>query len=69
MERFPSARHLASWAGLCPDSHESAGKQKSGKTRRGNPAVRASYASPQGQQATRAKPISPPSFDAFPSDW
>ena len=40
MEQFPSARHLASWAGLCPGSHESAGKQKSGKTRRGNQAVR-----------------------------
>jgi transposase len=40
MEQFPSARHLASWAGLCPGSDESAGKQKSGKTRRGNQAVR-----------------------------
>jgi transposase len=40
MEQFPSARHLASWAGLCPGSHESAGKQKSGKNRRGNQAVR-----------------------------
>jgi transposase len=40
MEQFPSARHLASWADLCPGSHESAGKQKSGKTRRGNQAVR-----------------------------
>lgn len=40
MEQFPSARRLASWAGLCPGSHESAGKQKGGKTRRGNQAVR-----------------------------
>jgi len=40
MEQFASARHLVSWAGLCPGSHESAGKQKSGKTRRGNQAVR-----------------------------
>ncbi len=40
MEQFASARHLVSSAGLCPGSHESAGKQKSGKTRRGNQAVR-----------------------------
>jgi transposase len=36
MSRFPSDRHLASWAGMCPGNHESAGKQKSGKTRKGN---------------------------------
>ncbi|MFQ6031246.1 MAG: IS110 family transposase, partial [Dehalococcoidia bacterium] len=36
MERFPSAGHLASWAGMCPGNHESAGKRKSGKTRKGN---------------------------------
>jgi len=36
MSAFPSARHLASWAALCPGQHESAGKHKSGKTRKGN---------------------------------
>ena len=36
MERFPSDRHLASWAGLCPGDNESAKKRKSGKTRKGN---------------------------------
>jgi transposase len=36
MTRFPTAGHLASWAGLCPGQHESAGKHKSGKTRHGN---------------------------------
>jgi transposase len=36
MSRFPSARHLASWAGLCPGNNESAGKHKSGKTRKGD---------------------------------
>ncbi len=32
MEQFPSADHLASWAGMCPGNNESAGKRKSGKT-------------------------------------
>jgi transposase len=36
MSVFPTAAHVASWAGLCPGNHESAGKHKSGKTRKGN---------------------------------
>lgn len=36
MSVFPSERHLASWAGICPGHHESAGKHRSGKTRKGN---------------------------------
>lgn len=36
MSQFADARHLASWAGLCPGSHESAGKRKSGKIRKGS---------------------------------
>jgi len=41
MTAFPSARHLASWAALCPGHHESAGRQKSGRTRKGNRWLRA----------------------------
>ena len=41
MGQFPTDRHLASWVGLCPGNNESAGKHKSGKTRRGNRWVRA----------------------------
>ena len=37
MTRFPSAGHLASWAGTCPGSNESAGRIKSTQTRPGNP--------------------------------
>jgi transposase len=36
MTRFPTAAHLASWAGLCPGNNESAGKHRSGKTCKGN---------------------------------
>jgi transposase len=36
MTRFPTAAHLASWAGLCPGNNESAGKHRSGRTRKGN---------------------------------
>jgi transposase len=38
--RFGTAAQLASWAGLCPGNHESAGKRTSGKTRPGNPWLR-----------------------------
>jgi len=37
MTRFPTAAHLASWAGTAPGKNESAGKSKSSKTRPGNP--------------------------------
>jgi transposase len=40
MEQFPTAAHLASWAAVCPGNNESAGKRKSGKTRKGNPWLR-----------------------------
>jgi transposase len=36
MSRFPTAAHLASWAALCPGNHQSAGKSRTGQTRRGN---------------------------------
>jgi len=40
MERFGSGGRLASWAGMCPGNNESAGKRKSGRTCKGNQAVR-----------------------------
>lgn len=36
MSRFPTEAHLSSWAGLAPGNNESAGKQKNGRTTRGN---------------------------------
>ncbi len=41
MTRFPTADHLASWAGLAPGNNESGGKRRSGKTRKGSPWLRA----------------------------
>ncbi len=36
MSRFATSAHLASWAGMCPGNNESAGRHKSGRTRRGS---------------------------------
>ncbi len=41
MSRFPSAKHLASWAGVCPGNKQSGGKRLSGKMRKGNVTLRA----------------------------
>jgi transposase len=41
MTRFPSDRHAASWVSICPGNDESAGKRRSGRTRKGNPYLRA----------------------------
>lgn len=40
MSVFEDARHLASWAAVCPGVRESGGKRMSGKTRKGNPYLR-----------------------------
>jgi transposase len=41
LRRFPTAKHFASWAGMCPGNDESAGKRRSGTTRKGRPRLRA----------------------------
>jgi transposase len=40
MDQFPSAGHLASWAGMCPGNFESAGKRLSGRMRKGSAFLR-----------------------------
>jgi transposase len=54
LSRFPTAGHLASWAGMCPGNHESAGKRQSGKTRKGSKWLRAALVE-AGQAAGRTK--------------
>jgi hypothetical protein len=41
MTRFGTAPHLAAWVGVAPDNNDSAGKQRSSTTRKGNQALRA----------------------------
>jgi transposase len=41
MRHFPTAGHLCSWGAMCPGQNESAGKRRSGKTRKGNRYLRA----------------------------
>jgi transposase len=54
MNRFPSDRHLASWAGLAPGNEESAGKRKRARTRSGNRWLRRAFAE-AAWAASRAK--------------
>lgn len=54
MSRFPSPHHLASWAGVCPGNHETAGKRRSGRTHKGNRWLRGALAE-AGWAAARTK--------------
>jgi transposase len=54
LARFPTAAHLASWAGMCPGNHESAGKRHSGKTRKGSKWLRSALVE-AAQAAGRTK--------------
>jgi transposase len=54
LARFPTHRHLAAWAGLCPGNRESAGKRKAGKTRKGDVWFRR-YAIAMALAASRTK--------------
>ena len=54
MGRFPTAGHLVSWAGLCPEHNESAGKRKRTKLRKGAPWLKVALVQ-CAQAAKRAK--------------
>jgi transposase len=55
MERFPSHRHAASWAAICPGHDESAGKRRTGKTRKGNRWLRTALVEAAQSAAGRTK--------------
>ena len=55
MERFPSHRHAASWAAICPGHDESAGKRRTGKTRKGNRWLRTALIEAAQSAAGRTK--------------
>ena len=54
MGAFPTPKHLASWAKVCPGNDESAGKRRSGKTGKGNKWLRSSLTE-AANAATRTK--------------
>jgi transposase len=54
MDRFPTAAHLVSWAGLCPRNDESAGKRRSTRLRQGAPWLKATLTQ-AAWSAARAK--------------
>jgi transposase len=54
MHHFPTAAHLCSWAALCPGHDESAGKRRSGRTRKGNRYLRSALIQ-AGWAASRAQ--------------
>src|SRR5438132_5100186 len=55
MSRFPSHRHAASWAAICPGNDESAGKRKTGKTRKGDRWLRVALIEAANSAAGRTK--------------
>ena len=63
LTRFPSAKHLASWAGLCPGNHESAGTRRGGATRKGSPWLRSCLVQAAHAAAAPRAPIWRPSTD------
>jgi transposase len=54
MGQFPTHKHLASWAGMCPGNEESAGKRRSGKTRKGSKWLRSALTE-SARAAARSK--------------
>jgi transposase len=60
MTRFPTARHLASWAGQCPGNDQSAGKRRSGKTPATSPSGWTSRSKKPPWRPSASRPITPP---------
>ncbi len=65
MDQFPSAGHLASWAGLCPGNNQSAGKRRTGRTTKGSVWLRTTLV----QVAWAASHTKQTSFGALYGKW
>ena len=50
MTAFATPNHLTSWAGVSPGNDQSAGKRRSGKTRKGDSYLAAQYQRPRGRR-------------------
>jgi transposase len=61
MSRFPAASQLASWVGLCPANHESAGKCRRAGTGHGNKWLRKAMIEAAARRLEPRTPTSPPS--------
>ena len=68
MRRFRTAGHLASWAGMCPGNHESGGKRRSGRARKGNAALRAALCE-AAWAASHARSGYLPAHEAMAEFW
>ena len=68
MDIFPTAAHLASWAGTSPGSNESAGRVKSTATRPGNAYLKAALGTFRVSSPTPTAPTYPRSTAASPHD-
>ena len=55
MQRFPDHRHVPSWAAICPGNEESAGKRKTGKTRKGDSWLRTALIEAANSAAARTR--------------
>jgi transposase len=66
MTRFGSDARLASWAGVCPGNHESAGKRRRGQTLPGNRDLRRCWCHVPGPRAKRPRSSAVPSVVSRP---
>ncbi|BBZ48682.1 hypothetical protein MHEI_03990 [Mycobacterium heidelbergense] len=67
MSVFPTAAHLASWAGVVPGCNESAGRVKSAATRAGNRYLKAASGSRPSRRPAAKTPTTTPATDASPA--
>ena len=67
MTVFPTAKHLASWAAICPGQYESAGRQTRGTIRKGNRWLRGTSCKPRWPRPGRKAAMRAPSSGAWRS--